>query len=154
MLAPIELPSSAVASRVASTKWRLLGAGRGPDRALQPLGRQREVGIAGEVAGQDLGGVDHHRGAAELRGRQHLLVADHHHVAAEHEVALARRDADGVDVLGLLGDADVAVDRAALLREAGLSMMPTPLPSRCAAMPSTPPMVTMPVPPMPVTMIE
>ena len=33
-------------------------------------------------------------------------------------------------------------------------MMPMPLPSRCAAMPSTPPIVTMPVPPTPVTMIE
>ena len=30
-----------------------------------------------------------------------------------------------------------------------MSMMPTPLPSRCAAMPSTPPIVTTPVPPMP-----
>jgi hypothetical protein len=75
---------------------------RGADRALQPLGRQREVGIAGEIARQNLGGVDHHRGAAELRGRKDLLVADHHHVAAEHEVAFAGRDADGVDVLGLL----------------------------------------------------
>ena len=34
-----------------------------------------------------------------------------------------------------------------------MSMMPQPLPSRCAAMPSTAPMVTMPVPPMPVTMM-
>ncbi len=33
-----------------------------------------------------------------------------------------------------------------------MSMMPTPLPSRCAAMPRIAPMVTMPVPPMPVTM--
>ena len=35
-----------------------------------------------------------------------------------------------------------------------MSMMPMPLPSRCAAMPSTPPIVTMPVPPTAVTMIE
>ena len=41
------------------------------------------------------------------------------HVAAEHQVGAARRDADGVDVVGLVGDADVAGDRAALLREAG-----------------------------------
>src|SRR5262249_27686324 len=51
---------------------------------------------------------------------EHLLVADDHHVAAEHEVALARRDADRVDVFRLLRDADVAVDRATLLREARL----------------------------------
>jgi hypothetical protein len=35
-----------------------------------------------------------------------------------------------------------------------MSMMPQPLPSRCAAMPTIAPTVTMPVPPMPVTMIE
>ena len=34
-----------------------------------------------------------------------------------------------------------------------MSMTPTPLPSRCAAMPTMAPMVTMPVPPMPVTMM-
>ena len=34
-----------------------------------------------------------------------------------------------------------------------MSMTPTPLPSRCAAMLTMPPMVTMPVPPMPVTMM-
>ena len=59
-----------------------------------------------------------HRGGAGLHRAQHLLVAGHHDVAAEHEVGAAGRDADGVDVLGPLGDADVAVDRAALLREA------------------------------------
>ena len=48
-----------------------------------------------------------------------LLVARHHDVAAEHQIGAVRGDADGVDVLGLLGDADVAVHRAALLREAG-----------------------------------
>jgi hypothetical protein len=35
-----------------------------------------------------------------------------------------------------------------------MSMTPQPLPSRCAAMPMMAPTVTMPVPPMPVTMIE
>ena len=54
-----------------------------------------------------------------LHRGEHLLVAGHDDVAAEHEIGAARRDADGVDVLGPLGDAHVAVDRAALLREAG-----------------------------------
>src|SRR5207244_7580791 len=44
----------------------------------------------------------------------------HHHVAAEYEIALAGRNANGVDILRALGDTDMAVDRAALLREAGL----------------------------------
>ena len=99
-------------------KWVCSWPGRAGDRALEPLGRQREVGVAGEVARQELRGVDDHRGAG-LHRRQHLLVAGHHDVAAEHQVGAAGRDADGVDVLGPLGDPHVAVDRAALLREAG-----------------------------------
>ena len=101
-------------------KWVFSAPGRGADRALEPLGRQREVGVAGEIAGQDLGGVDHHRGRAGLHGGQHLLVAGDHDVAAEHEIG-ARRAATRMAWMssGLLGDADVAVDRAALLREAG-----------------------------------
>ncbi len=35
-----------------------------------------------------------------------------------------------------------------------MSSTPTPLPSRCAAMPRMPPMVTTPVPPTPVTMMS
>ncbi len=50
---------------------------------------------------------------------EHLLVAGDHDVAAEHEVGAAGGDADGMDILGPLRDAHVAVDRAALLREAG-----------------------------------
>src|SRR5439155_17314767 len=51
---------------------------------------------------------------------QHLLVAGHHDVAAQHQLGTVGRDADGVDVFGLLRDAQVAVDGAALLRETGL----------------------------------
>ena len=93
-------------------------------------------------------------GRARLDGRQHLLGAGDDEVAAEHEVGLAGRDADGVDVLGSRGDADMAEDRAALLREAGHVDEPQPLPSRCAAMPRIAPMVTTPVPPTPVTMMS
>ena len=59
------------------------------------------------------------RGATRACRRQHLLVAGDHDVAAEHEIGAAGGDADGVDVVRLVRDADVAVDRAALLREAG-----------------------------------
>ena len=55
---------------------------------------------------------------AVLDRGEHLLVAGHHDVAAEHEIGAAGRNPDGVDVLRPLGDAHVAVDRAALLREA------------------------------------
>ena len=89
------------------------------DGALEPLGRQREVGVAGEVARQELGEIDHHVGLAVLDRRQHLLVADDDDVAAQHQIGAGGRDADGVNVLRALGDAHVAVDRAALLGEAG-----------------------------------
>ena len=56
---------------------------------------------------------------AGLDGAEHLLVAGDHDVAAEHQIGAGRRHADGVDVLRRVGDADVAVDGAALLREAG-----------------------------------
>ncbi len=94
-------------------------AGRSRDRALEPLGGEREIRVAGELAGQDLGAVHHHGGHPGLDRRQHLLAARHHDVAAEHEIGPARRDADRVNVLGPLGDADVACHRAALLGEAG-----------------------------------
>src|SRR5262249_47597358 len=81
--------------------------------------RQREIGVAGEIAGQELGGVDHHLGHAVLDRGEHLLVAGHYDVAAEHQLGAAGRDADGVDVLGTSRDAHVAVDRAALLRQPG-----------------------------------
>ena len=48
-----------------------------------------------------------------------FLLPSHDDVAAEHQVGAAGGDADGVDVVRRIGDADVAVDRAALLREAG-----------------------------------
>src|SRR5262249_14954001 len=65
------------------------------------------------------GGVDHHVGAAVLHRGQHLAIAGHDDVTAEHEIGPARRDPDGVDVLGPPRDPHVAVDRPALLREAG-----------------------------------
>jgi hypothetical protein len=136
-------------------EMRLVAAGVGEDGALEPFGRQREIGVAGEIAGQELGEVDDHLGHAVLDRGQHLLVAGHHHVAAEHEVGgrpprcgwrgyppSARRCACGCR------------PRRPSARGPAMSSTPTPLPSRCAAMPRMPPMVTMPVPPTPVTMMS
>ena len=117
MLAPIDWPSSAVASADALTKWVLRGPGERGDRALEPLRRQREFRIARELAGQHLGEIDDHRGGARLDRGEHLLVAGDDDVAAEHEFGGARRDADGVDVLRPVGEADVARHRPALLGE-------------------------------------
>ena len=118
MLAPMELPSSAVASRLASMKWlRVALAAPAMARLSRSVGSEI-VGVAGEVAGQEFGGVDDHARIARLDRAQHLLVADHDDVAAEHQIGAGRGDADGVDVVRRIGDADMAVDRAALLREA------------------------------------
>ena len=55
MLAPTLAPNSAVASPRGIDEMRLVAAGVGEDGALEPLGRQREIGVAGEIAGQELG---------------------------------------------------------------------------------------------------
>ena len=84
--------------------------------------------------------------------RQRIVAGGDDRVAADHEVGLAGADARRVDV----GPAWSAIctwhiTRAALLREAGRRpARATPLPSRCAAMPSSWPIVTTPVPPTPV----
>ncbi len=98
MLAPIDWPNSALAMRVGIDEMRFVVAGIGDDGALEPLGRQREVGVAGEFAGQEFGGVDDHPGGAVLDRGQHLAGAGDDDVAAEHEIGAAGRDADGVDV--------------------------------------------------------
>src|SRR5262249_18496101 len=69
--------------------------------------------------GQELGEVHHHVGEAGLTGTEHLAGAGYHDVAANHQLGRAGGNPDGVDVLRPLSDAHVAVDRAALLGEAG-----------------------------------
>ena len=117
-MAPSDWPNSAVASRVASMKCVLVAAGVGGDRPLQLFGRQREIGIAGEFAGQEFRRVDHHRGRAVLDRRQHLARAGDDDIAAEDEIGAPGRDPDGMNVVRLLGEAHVAENRAAFLREA------------------------------------
>ena len=50
---------------------------------------------------------------------EHLLGAGDDEIAAEHEIGLARGDANGVDVGWRVADLNMAVNGAALLREAG-----------------------------------
>ena len=100
MLAPMALPSAATAAAVASTNCAAppLAA---LDRALQPLGRQREIGVAGEIAGKHFGRVDDDAGLARrFIDASTILRAGDDEIAAEDQVGVARRDADRVDVLG------------------------------------------------------
>ena len=119
MLAAMELPSSVVAIVLASTKLTWSEPAAADDGALDARGGQREIGVAGEIARQELGGVDDETGRAAAHGGEHLLGAGDDEVAAEHEIGIARRDPDRVDVLLALREAHMAVDRAALLGEAG-----------------------------------
>ena len=89
------------------------------DRALERLGRQAEVGVAGEVAGHHFVGVDH--GVAPIRSEreQRLLAAGDDQIAAEQQARAAGRDAHRLDVLRARRDAQMAHHGAALLGEAG-----------------------------------
>ncbi len=119
MLAPIDWPSSAVASRDASTKWLCAGpASAAMVRLIRAVGSENS-GLRVNSPGSISASVDHHGGGAGLDCGEHLAAAGDHHVAAEHEVGAARRDADRVDIFGTVGEADVARHRTALLREAG-----------------------------------
>ena len=97
----------------------LVGTGCGRDGAFDARGGEREIGVAREVARQELGRVDDEAGGAAAHGGEHLLGAGDHEVASENEIGIARRDPDRVDVLLALREAHMAVDRAALLGEAG-----------------------------------
>ena len=114
----MESPRSAVASSPASTK----SADPGPQASADRLGHAApgnlEVGIAREGAGRRHVEVDDGPRVPGLHLGDGLVGGRHDHVAADDGVRLARGDAHRVDVLRPRGDADVRVDRAALLREA------------------------------------
>ena len=54
-----------------------------------------------------------------IDGGEHQLRARDDEIAAQHQIGFASRDANGVDVGGRAADLHMAIDRAALLREAG-----------------------------------
>ena len=154
MLAAIALPRSAVAIAVASTKDDAVRARRRLDRALEALGRQREIGVAGEVARHHLGGVHHERRLPLLHGGQHLLGAGDDEIAAEHEMRRFRRSRGWRGCRpGCWRAAHGCRPRRPSGRGRPCRSCRSPLPSRCAAMPRIAPMVTTPVPPTPVTMM-
>jgi len=75
---------------------------------------------------------------------------DHHHSPPKHQVS--PRAATRIAMMSSAGwKANVTVTAPPFWRSPHVEM-PTPFPSRCAAIPGWAPMVMMPVPPMPVTM--
>ena len=98
MLAPIAAPNRALAAALASTK-RALSSQRACDRLLDPFGGEREIRLAGEIAGEEFGAVDDDAGLAAAHRGERGLGAGDDEVAAENEVGFACADADRVDVL-------------------------------------------------------
>ena len=119
MLAPIAAPNSADAAALASTNRALAAASR-LDGLLDPLGRQREVRIASEVAGKDLGAVDDDAGLVSAHRRERLLrrrrPRDRRRASSRPRPAPTRM---AWMSSGRARDLDVAEHRAALLRQAG-----------------------------------
>ena len=133
-------------------EFGFLAIERGLHRGENLLRRELHVGARRERAGHRLVGVQHDVRAAGADLRQRPVVVDDDHVATEHEVGFARGDAHGVDV----GRATCAMRRwqvtaPPFCARPVWSSTVAPLFSRCAAMPISAPIVTTPVPPMPVT---
>ena len=84
------------------------------------LRRELHVRLGREGAGHRLVGVEDDVGAIGANLRQRPIIVDHDHVAAEHQIGLTGGNTHGVDVFRILRDAQMAGDRATLLRKAGL----------------------------------
>src|SRR6185312_14488678 len=69
--------------------------------------------------GKEFRRVDDHTGRSGLHCAKYLFSACDDDVAADNEIRAAGSDADRVDFVGRVGDADMTVDGAALLREPG-----------------------------------
>ncbi len=119
-------------------------------RQSQPFDRQLELAVAGEVAGDDLVAVHHRAGAAAAGQPQRLGPGRDHQIAADQRIGLASGDPDRGDVLGGFASRQCRCTAPPFCASPAISISPAPLPSRCAAIASTAPIVTTPVPPTPV----
>ena len=98
----------------------LLAFERGAHGINDLLRRELHVRLGRERAGHRLVSVEDDVRAIGTDLRQRPVIVDHDHVAAEDEIGFTGGDAHGVDVSRILGDAQMAGDRATLLGEAGL----------------------------------
>ena len=117
IFAAMELPSSAVAIPVASMKLTPSPAASRIARLMRS-GVERKIRIVREVARKNFRRVDDKSCLVAAHGGEHFLGAGDDEVAAEHQIGFAGGDSDGVNILGLCANLDMAVDGAAFLREA------------------------------------
>jgi hypothetical protein len=78
-----------------------------------------DIGVLHEARGRLQIGVDEGLGRAAFDAGEGGGAGRHHHVAAEDEIGAAIGDADGGKLLRSVGDANMAHDRAVLLRQPG-----------------------------------
>ena len=84
-------------------------------RQFQPVRGHLKVAETGEIAGNDLVIVHHRAGPVGCHQSDGLGPRRHHKIAADDAIGLARRHADCADILGAVGQAQVDMDRTALL---------------------------------------
>ena len=114
MLSPISAVASPVASRMSRSE--ALTASLSDSRIVARL--EIDVGIDDEARGRQQVGIDDRARHAALGPAQRRDAGGDHDVAAEDEIGAARRDADGGEIVRRRRDADMAHDRAVLLRQA------------------------------------
>ena len=113
MLSPISAVASPVASRMSRSEALTASLSDVPHRPRLEI----DVGVDDKARGRQQVGVDDRARHAALGPAQRRDAGGDHDVAAEDEVGAARRDADGCEIIRLGRDADMAHDRAVLLRE-------------------------------------
>ena len=111
--------------------------GRVEDRLAQALAGKGEVGGAGEVAGHRRLEIDDGARSPRAHGRDRLGTGGHDEVAAEDQARTAGRHARRADlVLGRARSSGGVRTAPPFCAMPIMSSAATPLPSRCAAMPS------------------
>src|SRR5262245_14128539 len=87
------------------------------DGALETLRRQRKIGVAREIARQKFRGIHDNPRNSSFHRAKYFLGADNDNVSTQNQVGAARCDAYGMNIRRRIGDANMARDRAALLRQ-------------------------------------
>ena len=118
ILEPSDCPNKAVASRVASMKCVCSWPGSAEIvRFSFSVGKEKSA-LRVNSPGRNSAVLTTHGGRAMFSCRQHLARASHDNIAANNQIGAPSRDPDGVNIFRLLGEAHVAENGAAFLREA------------------------------------
>src|ERR1700730_10039266 len=88
-------------------------------RPFDALRVERKIGIMSKIAGEIFRRVHDNSSLVLAHGGEHLLRAGDDEIAAEHQISFAGGDPDRVNIIRSRADLDMAVDGAALLRQAG-----------------------------------